>query len=77
MYNPKQWFSLIFHSYSRRVMRRFCLPWFLWLLFGDLCYFFLDYFKLHEADFQPTIAMHQLAGDCAGSLSGFSNKYCL
>jgi hypothetical protein len=22
MYNPKRWFSLIFHAYSRRVMSR-------------------------------------------------------
>lgn len=67
MYNPKRWLSLIFHSYSRRVMSR------LWpaLAFMTvytllLCYFFLDYFQLHQADFQPTIAMHQLLGIVLG-----------
>ncbi|MDH4297678.1 MAG: bestrophin family protein, partial [Cyclobacteriaceae bacterium] len=66
-YNPKQWLSLIFHSYSRRVIVT------LWpaLLFMSvysslLCYFFLDYFQLHQADFQPTIAMHSLLGIVLG-----------
>jgi len=67
MYNPKQWFSLIFHAYSRRVMLKL---WpalaFMTVYSSVLCYFFLDYFKLHQADFQPTIAMHQLLGIVLG-----------
>jgi putative membrane protein len=30
------------------------------------CWVMLDYFKLHEADFQPTIAMHSLLGIVLG-----------
>lgn len=30
------------------------------------CYVILDYFKLHESDFQPTIAMHSLMGIVLG-----------
>lgn len=30
------------------------------------CYIILDYFKLHEADFQPTIGMHSLLGIVLG-----------
>lgn len=30
------------------------------------CYFMLDYLKLHESDFQPTIAMHSLLGIVLG-----------
>jgi putative membrane protein len=31
-----------------------------------ICYFFIDYFQLHQADFQPTIAMHSLLGIVLG-----------
>lgn len=67
MYNPKQWFSLIFHSYSRRVMLNLWPALVFMLVYSTvICYFFLDYFKLHLADFQPTIAMHQLLGIVLG-----------
>ncbi len=67
IYNPKQWLSLIFHSYSKRVL---VTLWpalaFMTVYSTILCYFFLDFFKLHQADFQPTIAMHQLLGVVLG-----------
>jgi ion channel-forming bestrophin family protein len=67
MYNPKQWFSLIFHAYSRRVMSRLWPALAFMAVYSTvLCYFFLDFFKLHQADFQPTIAMHQLLGIVLG-----------
>ena len=67
MYNPKQWLSLIFHTYSRRIMM---ILWpalaFMMVYTTALCYIFIDYFRLHEADFQPTIAMHSLLGIVLG-----------
>src|SRR5690349_8873848 len=66
-YNPKTWFALIFTTYSRQVMKTL-LPTllFMGLWATGCCYVVLDYFKLHEADFQPTIAMHSLMGIVLG-----------
>ena len=67
MYNPKQWFALIFHSYSRRVMRKL-LPAMIFMAVysGFICYFFIDYFELQEYKYQPTVAMHSLLGIVLG-----------
>lgn len=66
-YNPKQWLSLIFHSYSRRVIIMLWPALLFMLVYSSLlCYFFLDYFQLHKTDFQPTIAMHSLLGIVLG-----------
>ena len=67
MYNPRNWISIIFHAYSRRVMTTL-LPVILFMLVYSavLCYIMLDRLKLHEADFQPTIAMHSLLGIVLG-----------
>jgi len=66
-YNPRQWFSLIFHSYSRRVIRTLW-PFLAFMLAysAGVCYFMLDYLQLHQADFQPTVAMHSLLGIVLG-----------
>lgn len=66
-YNPKTWLSIIFHNYSRQVMRTL-MPALLFMVVYSTacCYVILDYFKLHEADFQPTIAMHSLLGIVLG-----------
>src|SRR5688572_5776155 len=66
-YNPKVWFSLIFHAYSRQVMKTLT-PTLVGMVFYTTacCYFILDYLKLHESDFQPTIAMHSLLGIVLG-----------
>src|SRR5687767_10381064 len=67
MYNPKRWLSLIFHAYSRRVMSRLWPALAFMAVYSTLlCYFFLDFFKLHQADFQPSTAMHQLLGIVLG-----------
>ncbi|MBL0744947.1 bestrophin family protein [Chryseolinea lacunae] len=67
MYNPKNWFALVFHAYSRRVMTTLWPAIAFMLAYSTvLCYIMLDYFKLHLADFQPTIAMHSLLGIVLG-----------
>lgn len=66
-YNPKTWFSLIFHAYSRQVMKTLTPTLLFMVLYSTaVCYVMLDYFKLHESDFQPTIAMHSLLGIVLG-----------
>jgi len=66
-YNPKMWFSLIAHSYSRQVMRTLLPVLVMVTLYtAGCCYLMLDYFKLHEADFQPTITMHSILGIVLG-----------
>lgn len=66
-YNPKRWFSLIFHAYSGQVMKTL-MPalLFMTLYSAAICYLMLDVFQFHEADFQPTIAMHSLLGIVLG-----------
>ena len=67
MYNPKQWFALIFHTYSRRVMRMLMPAMiFMAVYSGVICYIFIDYFAWHESEFQPTVAMHSLLGIVLG-----------
>lgn len=66
-YNPRQWFALIFHTYSRQVMKTLTPTLLAMLVYTTLsCYIILDIFKLHEADFQPTISMHSLLGIVLG-----------
>ncbi|UII30254.1 hypothetical protein LVD17_18330 [Fulvivirga ulvae] len=63
-YDPKTWFALIFHSYSRQVLR-LLLPGLIVMLvytFG-IAYAILDYFKLH---FVSTTAVHSLLGIVLG-----------
>jgi len=66
-YNPKQWFSLIMHNYSKQVMKTLT-PTLVFMTVYTLvsCYLILDYFKLHESDFQLTIHMHSLMGIVLG-----------
>lgn len=66
-YNPKVWFSLIFHAYSRHVMQT------LWPVLGFMaafsglcCYLIIDVFRLHEGEFHSTISMHSLLGIVLG-----------
>jgi putative membrane protein len=66
-YNPKTWFSLIFHSYSRQVMKTLTPTLLFMTIYTAVCCFvMLDILKLHEADFKPTIAMHSLLGIVLG-----------
>jgi putative membrane protein len=66
-YNPKVWFSIIFHSYSRQVIRTL-RPALLFLTgFSALvCFFVLDFFSLSETQFKSTILIHQLLGIVLG-----------
>jgi putative membrane protein len=66
-YNPKQWMSLIFHAYSKRVLT-LLLPAmaFMAVYSAVLCYVLLYHFDLNHAHFQPTVAMHQLLGVVLG-----------
>jgi ion channel-forming bestrophin family protein len=66
-YNPKTWFSLIFHAYSRQVMKTLTPTLLFMVAYSTACcYVILDLLQLHEADFQPTIAMHSLLGIVLG-----------
>lgn len=66
-YNPKVWFSLIFHSYSRTVMRTLTPALIIMtLIAAGVCYLLLDVLRFHENDFHTTIAMHSLLGIVLG-----------
>ncbi len=66
-YNPKVWFALIFHSYSRHVMRTLMPALAFMAFFTALCcYVLLEILKFHESDFKTTIAMHSLLGIVLG-----------
>ncbi len=66
-YNPKAWFSLIYHSYSRQVIKTL-RPVLLFMtgFTALVCYLVLDVFHLHEKDFHSTISMHSLLGIVLG-----------
>jgi putative membrane protein len=66
-YNPKAWFSLILHAYSRHVMRTLRpVLIFMGVYSAVCCYLILDVFRLHEKDFHSTIGMHSLLGIVLG-----------
>jgi len=66
-YNPKVWFSVIFHNYSRQVMRTLRPALIFLLVFSTLvCVIFLELLQWTEKDFHSTIAMHQLLGIVLG-----------
>ena len=66
-YNPHQWLTLIFHNYSKQVMRTLTPALITMLIYSTLCvYIIVDVMELHESDFQPTIAMHSLMGIVLG-----------
>ena len=66
-YNPKTWFQLIFHSYSRQVMKTLTPTLiFMGLYSAAVCYLYLDYFELPKIEFHPSIAMHSLLGIVLG-----------
>lgn len=63
-YNPKAWLALIFHSYSRQVVR-LLLPALvvMGIYTTGMCYILLDYFEL---EFLSTTAVHSLLGIVLG-----------
>jgi ion channel-forming bestrophin family protein len=66
-YNPRVWFSMVFHSYSRAVMRTLMPALIFMTIFSiALCYVLLDILRFHENDFHTTISMHSLLGIVLG-----------
>ena len=66
-YNPKAWFYLLTHSYSRHVMRTLKPALiFMGVYTAICCYVILDVFHLHEKEFHSTIGMHSLLGIVLG-----------
>ena len=66
-YNPKTWFQLIFHSYSRQVMKTLTPTLIFMAAYSTLvCYLVIDFFDFPEISFHPTIAMHSLLGIVLG-----------
>lgn len=66
-YNPKVWLSIIFHSYSRQIMRTLRPALVFITIFSLLvCFVILDIFRLHEQEFKSTITIHQLLGIVLG-----------
>jgi putative membrane protein len=66
-YNPKTWFQLIFHSYSRQVMKTLTPTLIFMALYSTLvCYLVLDFFEFPGISFHPSIAMHSLLGIVLG-----------
>lgn len=66
-YNPKTWFQLIFHSYSRQVMKTLTPTLVFMAIYSSLvCYLVLDYIKMPDLSFHPSIAMHSLLGIVLG-----------
>jgi ion channel-forming bestrophin family protein len=66
-YNPKAWIGLIFHSYSRHVLRTlFPVLGFMVGFAALMCYLVLDYFDLQPHEFQGSTAVHSLLGIVLG-----------
>jgi ion channel-forming bestrophin family protein len=66
-YNPKSWFALIFHAYSRFVMKTL-LPAliFMALFSAAVCYIVLDVIHPDRDEFTSTTALHSLLGIVLG-----------
>jgi len=66
-YNPKTWGALIFHSYSRHVIRRL---WpsvlFMGFLTAGFCYYILGYLGMDRHDFEGSTVVHSLLGIVLG-----------
>ncbi len=66
-YNPKVWFSLIYHAYSRGVMKTLTPAIiFMTAYAAGITYLLLDVLHFHENDFHTTISMHSLLGIVLG-----------
>lgn len=66
-YNPKSWFALIFHSYSRFVMKTL-LPALLFMVIYTtaVCYIVLEVIQPEKDEFTSTTALHSLLGIVLG-----------
>jgi ion channel-forming bestrophin family protein len=66
-YNPKTWLTLIFHSYSRFVLKTM-LPALIFMgVFAlGVCLLMLEYYGFTSSHFQSTTALHSLLGIVLG-----------
>lgn len=66
-YNPKSWFALIFHAYSRFVMKTLLPALVFMVLFTSaVCYFILEIVHPEKDEFTSTTALHSLLGIVLG-----------
>lgn len=66
-YNPKVWFSILFHNYSRQVVRTLTPALlFLTVFTAVACFVLLYVFELHLQEFRSEIVIHQLLGIVLG-----------
>jgi putative membrane protein len=66
-YNPKNWFSIIFHSYSKFVVKTMLPALIVMGLFTTaICLIMLEYFGFNKTHFQNTTALHSLLGIVLG-----------
>jgi putative membrane protein len=66
-YNPKSWYSLITHSYSRHVMRTLRPALLFMAVYTSvICYLVLEVFHWDELKLQSTTSMHSLLGIVLG-----------
>ncbi len=66
-YNPKVWFSAVFHGYSRAVMKTLTPSIiFVALYTTGLCYLLLDVLDFHKSSFNTILPMHSLLGVVLG-----------
>jgi ion channel-forming bestrophin family protein len=66
-YNPKNWYALIFHSYSRFVLKTMMPALIGMTIFTTaVCFIILDVFGFDHTHFQNTTALHSLLGIVLG-----------
>ncbi|HYG19730.1 MAG TPA: bestrophin family ion channel [Ohtaekwangia sp.] len=66
-YNPKTWLALIFHSYSKHVLKTLLPALGFMAIFTFLvCYLILDYFHFRPEEFRGTTTVHSLLGIVLG-----------
>ena len=66
-YNPKTWLSIIFHSYSRFVVRTMMPALiFMGLFTTAVCVVMLEVFKFDKSHFSNTTALHSMLGIVLG-----------
>ncbi|MDH5599613.1 MAG: hypothetical protein OEY34_10845, partial [Cyclobacteriaceae bacterium] len=68
-YNPRTWFDLIFHSYSRQIMKILFPALLMMGVFTALITYFLQYY--YQISFKSTTAVHSLLGIVLGLILVF------
>ncbi len=66
-YNPKTWGALLFHAYSRHVIRRLWPSIFFMAAFtAGICYYIIGYLGMDYHKFEGTTTVHSLLGIVLG-----------